>query len=343
MTKRPISFPGRQRGTVLITVILIAAFVIVLVIESTKTVRYQKQLSSNLINRDQAYAYLMGMEELAKIWLKKAFENSKEERVHLNQPWAQDNITFPIDGGLMTASIKDMQSCFNLNTVRFVDPDPNKQNEITATGVTAESVGQGILEEIISQINENSDVQGGDLAASLRDWVDPDIEQVDHRGAEDDYYQSMDVPYRTPNSTIAHSSELLTVKGFNQKLVQSLLPYVCVIPKEDETKLNINTISGESALVMHAALGSKTITLAEVNEALSNRPDDGFESVEKFIQEFGDKGDSITNKTVFDVKSHFFQVTAQAEIGKTRVAMKTLFQKDDSNNFKVVSRYYGKE
>jgi len=36
-------------------------------------------------------------------------------------------------------------------------------------------------------------------------------------------------------------------------------------------------------------------------------------------------------------------MTAKAEIGKTRVAMKTLFKKDDKNNFKVVSRYFGKD
>ena len=35
--------------------------------------------------------------------------------------------------------------------------------------------------------------------------------------------------------------------------------------------------------------------------------------------------------------------SAKAEINRTRVYMKTLFEKKDDNQFKVVSRYFGKE
>lgn len=335
--------PKNQSGTVLITVVLIAAFVVILVVESIKTIRYQKQLSSNLIHRDQANSYLMGMEELAKIWLKKAFETSREENVHLNQPWAQDDITFPLDGGGMTASITDMQACFNLNSIALPSEDQNSRRNEQDFGQANKTPGQLIFEELVSKVNDKTEVTGQALAAAVRDWIDPDIDSAGPDGAEDDFYQSMEIPYRTANSLIAHVSELMAMKGFTREIYLALLPHLCVLPDEHANQININTVIPESGVLIYAALGAKNITLTEVTQAISNRGEKGFESVDEFISEFGDKRDEIRNKSLLGVSSDYFQMSAQAEIGKTRVAMKTLFKRGENNNFKVVSRYFGKE
>ena len=358
-----MKLPARQSGTILITVVLISAFVVVLVLESIKTVRYQKQLSTNLINRDQAYSYLMGMEELAKIWLKKAFEESKEKVVHLKQPWAQDNITFPIDGGGMTASIRDMQSCFNLNSIALPaakggakpesdnpgrrEPPGGKEPEKEGNNRSPlmpgkDTPGQKVLVELIAQVNKDSEVRPEALAMAVKDWIDEDIDSDGVDGAEDDYYQSLDVPYRTANNQIAHVSELRVIKGFNAKIYQLLLPNICVLPDKNVNQINVNTIKQGAEVIVYSVLGSKKITLSDVKSAIANRGDKGFESVEQFTEEFGDKQAGM-DKTMLTVKSEYFQMQAKAEIGTTRVAMKTLFKKDDKNNFKVISRYFGKE
>jgi general secretion pathway protein K len=362
---------SNQSGTALITVVLIAAVVIILVLESIKIIRSQKLLSNNLINRDQAYSYLMGMEELAKIWLKKSFDNNKEDNVHLNQNWAQDNITFPLDGGGMTASIIDMQSCFNLNSiVKMSNPDdqsrdnntlPNTpgqlvqapdnagatepQPELNSDGTVQQPVGQLIFEELVNQIKENSDITGKELAAILRDWIDEDTEPFEADGAEDSYYQGLDVAYRTGNTLIAHTSELLAMKNFNMVIYQKLLPHICVLPDENDYQININTVKQDSAVLLYAALGAKGVTLSEVTQALNARGEKGFEKMEDFLEEFGEKKGNIDRKFQerLTVKSDYFQMSAKAEIGKTRVSMKTLFKKDPKNNFKIVSRYIGKE
>ncbi len=363
------SFAFKQKGTALITVVLIAAVVIVLVLESIKIIRSQKQLSSNLINRDQAYSYLMGMEELAKIWLKKSFDKNKEENVHLNQTWAQDNITFPLDGGGMTASIKDLQSCFNLNSIAKLDNNsdqrteddennpkplanpgelteaPSPSPELGLNGLPEAPVGQQIFEELVNQVKENSDITGKELAAILRDWIDEDTEPFEADGAEDGYYQGLNVAYRTGNTLIAHTSELLAMKNFNMDIYQKLLPYVCVLPDENDFQININTVKADAAILLFAALGGKGITLSEVTQALTTRGEKGFEKMEDFLAEFGESENKIARKyrERLTVKSDYFQMSAKAEIGKTRVSMKTLFKKDSNNNFKIVSRYFGKE
>lgn len=358
----------KQSGTALITVILVSAIMIILVTESVKSLRLQKQLSSNLINRDQAYSYLLGMEELAKVLLKRVFDNSENDVVHLNQPWAQEKIVFPIDGGSMQAEVKDMQSCFNLNSIMLQDEQgssnqgtQNQQNT-TSTALTqttsntnvsnnlvnggfaaAETRGQNVLEELIRQVNENSNIQPNALATAARDWIDSDTEPAGPDGIEDDYYQSLEIPYRTANGLIAHSTELRSIKGFDQATYYKILPHICVLPDEKVNQININTIDKESAVLIYALLGSQQIQLSTVKEAISKRPENGYESVEEFLIEFGVDVQKIKNTNLLSVKSDYFQVTSSAKLGNTMVAMKTLFKKEEDNTFKVVSRYFGKE
>lgn len=353
----------QQTGTALITVVLIAAVVIVMVIESVKTVRLQKQLSSNLINRDQAYSYLMGMEELAKIWLKKAFTKSKDETVHLNQPWAQDNITFPLDGGGMTASIKDMQSCFNLNSIATPKqnntngggnntgpkdgnqpPPTNNPPPVIPSGVV-QAPGQEMFEELVNQVNQNTQITGKAIAAVVRDWIDSDTTPMEQDGAEDDYYQSMEQPYRTANSLLSHVSELRVMKDISQSIYTALLPHVCVLPDANVNKINVNTITEDKAAILYAVLQSKgkpPVSMADVTKAISSRGEKGYKEVKDFIDALG--GDAQTIEQSFiSVSSDYFEMTAKAEIGRTRATMKTLFKREQNNSFKVVSRYFGKE
>jgi general secretion pathway protein K len=357
---------GRQRGTVLITVLLVVAFVVILVTEVNKTVNYQANLNRNLMNRDQAYSYLIGMEELAKIYLKKAFDAEKEETVHLGQAWAQQDITFPIDGGVMTASIVDMQSCFNLNSIAVLDKQGNQGNQNTRTpnnaptGVVVENnqprntpqprqpdqqnqvtAGELILTSLIEKLSENTNVNPSALAAATRDWIDSDVTPSGPDGVEDLYYQGLDYPYLPPNGIIAHPSELRIIKDFDKFTYQSILPYVCVLPSSEVTQINVNTIPAERSALLYAALDGK-VDQQKVEQIISQRPEDGYE-----LQDFWDQVGSVALKSSLKNRlgntSKYFQMNAKAEINRTRVYMKTLFEKKDDNQFKVVSRYFGKE
>ena len=334
----------RQKGTVLITVLLVVAFVVILVVEVNKTVNYQSQLNRNLIHRDQAYSYLIGMEELAKIYLKKSFDLEKAETVHLGQSWAQDDITFPFDGGVMNARITDMQSCFNLNSLPLIDKDPNQGNKDGNPAATQNkvTVGEEIFTVLLEKLLENTDVQASALSAEARDWIDSDQTPSGPDGAEDLYYQGLDIPYLPANGSMAHTSELRSVKSFGNKIYASIKDYICVLPKGEDNSLNVNTISEERAALLFAALGGK-IAENKIKEAIAQRPEAGYK-----MQEFWDAvGAGKTVKKGFkqriDVTSNYFQMDAKAEINRTKVYMKTLFVKEDDNQFKVVSRYFGKD
>ncbi len=362
MSRAKINLPKKQQGTVLITVLLVVSFVVILVVQVNKTVSYQANLNRNLMHRDQAFSYLIGMEELAKIYLKKAFDAEKEEIVHLGQAWAQQDIIFPIDGGSMTAQITDMQSCLNLNSLGVKEsssgtapgaspnpggtpskpapvsgnapnPEPSGQNKI--------NTGENIFTTLLEKLLENTEVQPAALAAATRDWIDADMTPSGPDGVEDLYYQGLEVPYLPPNGPIAHVSELRTIKSFDKLSYGLMRPYVCVLPDGEDNKLNVNTIPLERAELLYAALGGK-ISQSKVNELISERPESGYD-LQAFWDDVGDVTIKKSLKERLDVTSRYFQIDAKAEINRTRVYMKTLFVKQDDNQFKVVSRYFGKE
>jgi general secretion pathway protein K len=356
-------FVARQEGTVLVTVLLVVAFVVILVVEINKTVNYQANLNRNLMHRDQAFSYLIGMEELAKIYLKKSFDAEKEETVHLGQAWAQQDITFPIDGGAMTASITDMQSCFNLNSIAVLDKPTNTNAEKPPAGPTGVIVannqppaqakprqpsgqnevtaGEMIFTSLIEKLNDKSEIRPSALAAATRDWIDSDVTPSGPDGVEDLYYQGLDIAYLPPNGIIAHPSELRIIKDFDKHTYKSILPYVCVLPTTEVSQINVNTIPAERSELLYAALDGK-VEQQKVEQLISQRPEKGYE-----LQEFWDEVGSVALKSSLKNRlgntSRYFQMNAKAEINRTRVYMKTIFEKKDDNQFKVVSRYFGKE
>jgi len=367
MFDQKISQFKRQKGTVLITVILVVAFIALLIVEINKRVNYQSTLARNLIHRDQAYSYLIGMEELAKIYLQKGFDKEKEDTVHLNQAWAQSDITFPIDGGGMTATIKDMQSCFNLNSLGDKDKSNNNQpgqnnqanqslvgpqpvnpsatgnlNYTNPNNQNEKTIGEEIFADYLDSVLVDSVIKPEALAAELRDWIDEDYTPSGPDGVEDLYYQGLEVAYLPANGEIAHKSELLAVRSFNGKIMSLIDEDICVLPDAKANQINVNTLSSDSAHLLHAALG-KNVVLTKVKELISSRPKKGYD-IKGFWDELG-SGAKIKSdlKSRLTDTSRFFQMKSKAQINTTTVFMTTLFVKDDSNRFKVVSRYFGKD
>ena len=355
-----ISSIVHQRGTVLITVILVVAFIAILVVEVNKTVVYQANLNRNLLHRDQAYSYLMGMEEIAKIYLKKAFDAEKDDVIHLGQPWAGQNITFPFDGGVMSATVVDMQSCLNLNSVSILEPiteqkgnanspspvrgsnQPNTSAGNDRNDEKKESITEQILTTLLEKLIEDTEIQPSALSAQVRDWIDVDFKPTGPDGAEDLYYQSLDVPYLPPNSAIAHVSELRSIKSFNAATYELVRDYICVLPDGNDNKLNVNTIPAERSELLYAVLDGK-ISDSAVKKLISERPKSGY-SMQAFWDEVGSAIKiKRSYKDRIDVTSRYFQMDAKAEIETTKVYLKTLFFKEDDNTLKVVSRYFGKE
>lgn len=108
--------PKKQQGIALITVMLIVALCAIIASQMTTRLQTQMQRSTNISFNQQAYWYAMGAEELAKRLLMKAFKD-EPEITHLEQVWAQEERSFPVDFGEISGEITDLQACLNLNAL----------------------------------------------------------------------------------------------------------------------------------------------------------------------------------------------------------------------------------
>ncbi len=168
-------------------------------------------------------------------------------------------------------------------TVDFIDEDGNlyvdkEAKPITGKRVTDESELEIKMTDEESKININT--AGGErlkklfdyiemppdseqeVIDSTLDWIDPDKE---HRlsGAENEYYESLDPPYKAKNRSLNTVEELLLVKGFKPEYLhgsEEIKPLYNLITIFGDGGMNINTASKE----IMAMLGMSQIDIDAV-------------------------------------------------------------------------------
>ncbi|MBQ4844756.1 type II secretion system minor pseudopilin GspK [Pseudoalteromonas sp. MMG013] len=307
----------QQRGAALIIVLFIVALAATIAAEMAANLMVQVQRAQNIQTHQQAKWYSYGAEELVK---KVLLESKKEdtEKVHLDQPWAREEVPYPVDQGTLSGEVTDLQACLNLNALA-APKDKNQANNQTNPAHKA-------LLELLKNIEDLPlDESEEALADSVFDWLDQD--SITYRsGAEEDEYMSRRTPYLTANNLLASVSELRVIKGFNPLVMKKLLPYVCVIPGNTELKVNVNTIKSEQALLLSALM--KGLSKSEAEAIISARPEKGFDSVDEFYTEAANQGASKDSKSdkVFTVDSNYFKLRAKAEFDERLFTMTSIIQ-----------------
>ncbi len=235
----------REAGVVLVVILVFA-----LLLSSTVATFLRKATIDAMIarNRDaaaQAEALARGGVQLA--WaLLLADQLADAEAEAAGTPamatgqdvWARmSGIDLPAPGGgSLRLFIEDVGTKLNLNAVFQFDESGNPH-------ANAIPLLEALLEKVIDELpvppgEKLYDIP--EMAASLVDWVDADPLRQ-RGGAEDDYYQSQNPPYRAANQPFLSLDELRLVEGFDKKLVEGLRPYLTVYPFSGATGINPNT------------------------------------------------------------------------------------------------------
>ena len=150
MCCRPLNASRSQRGAALIIAMLVFALSATLLVALQREFSLALQRGTNQLFSEQAWAYLIGAEELAKRALQA--DNLLDARSataadHLGELWAQPATPYPLDaGGWMTGQLTDLQGRINLN---MLVSDPAVQNP--ASG-----------DEDVSNGDSGSDAAGGE-------------------------------------------------------------------------------------------------------------------------------------------------------------------------------------
>ena len=208
-----IAAPRRERGIALLIALLAVALAAVLIAGLLDKGELALARTRNALRGEQAQAYAQALEaSAAEILMKDLGDGDEDSNEDI---WAAPLPPQPVPGGMIYASMRDLDGCFNLNNLSLNDATWRKM-------FTRLLDARGIDEEI---------------ATAIEDWLVANGSD----DTKDRWYLSQPVPYRSAQRMFAHVSELRLVRGVTSDVYARLAPYVCALPPG--TPINVNTAS----------------------------------------------------------------------------------------------------
>jgi len=260
--------PG-ERGAALLTVLLLVAVISVLAAAALEKLRIATKLATNANATDQSRTYAYAAETLAMRRIDDLLERDAA-RTTLAGGWNGKRQALPIPGGIASAAVSDGGNCFNLNSVVS-----------GAQGLAKEASPFGISQFVaLMTILGVQDREARQIATSLADWIDSDT-VPGAGGAEDQYYAGLAEPYLPPNTLISDPSELRAVAGVTPDVYARLRPWICALPTNELSPINVNTLAPEQA-PLFAMLIPAQLNVDRARQLLLERPAGGYSSVTQF-------------------------------------------------------------
>ncbi|MGI0117663.1 type II secretion system minor pseudopilin GspK [Zooshikella sp. RANM57] len=339
-----------QKGVALITVMLVFAVVSILAAALIKRLDQLINMTSHSVTQAQLRSYALGSEALIKYVLSQ--DKTPDVDALIEEDWSKYRgqpmqlEQYPIKEAYTRVWVIDAERCFNLNSLfRRNQNSSNNDKDDKETGnalVERENSEFGGMAESFADSIDKRDDRGAvptkarknnskvqfeqllnasklpsTLYASLKDWVDSD-QSVS--SAEDYYYLGLKPPYRTANQLLYDFSELRQIKGFNQKVMNTLAITSCVLPGIDTFALNINTAS-EDLL--------KAIDTTNASKIIDQRKSKPIKDVSPF------------NSSVdYKVKSSYFWVQVEVVLFGKRQVLSSLLHRKNKKEIDVISRQW---
>ena len=260
-----------ERGAALVVAMLVFALVAALMVGLQRDFTLTLQRGTHQLFSEQAWAYLIGAEELAALALQadsRADARAEVAADHLGEVWAQPPTPYPLDAnGWMSGRIEDLQGRLNLNLLADSEPggsttpdtngaggaedvaeelaadNPPQQTATASPDDSAKrwNATQKMLIRLLQALEEASLPlkEAMALTDAVTDFIDRDAERR-LNGAEEGDYRYADYPYLPANRALASVSELRAVRGMSEPVYRALAPLVTVWP-EASARLNILT------------------------------------------------------------------------------------------------------
>lgn len=318
----------RQKGVALVVVLLVVALVSVIATDMTGNLQREIRRSANLFDYQQAKYYVLGAEKFAIATLQQEIKDNPN-RDDLDQGWATQGLYFPVDGGDLTGVIRDVNQCFNLNSLVSFDSE-------NGYIVNNEGVAQSVYRRLLSSL-----ALPEGLANSLVDWLDSDDQVSGMDGAEDLEYQLLTPDYRAANNLIVDVSELRLIQGYTHDVVKRLRPYVCALPEAGYLKININTIEKEKPELLTMLIDK--LSADKAKSILAERALSGYDDMASFWQLEALAGIEIDSKTksVLQLDSDYYMLRARARIGRGHDELTSLFKQVSKEKVQIIWRRFG--
>lgn len=305
--------PRRQRGVALLVALLVVALAVILVAALLDRGELALARTRNALRAQQADAYALGLET----WAARVLVAAQADQPGLDtnaSPWSLPMPAQVVPGGVIGATMRDLNGCFNLN---------NLSPRVGATRARWSDMFRRLLLEL-------------ELDPALREAVEGWLGE-DGSGGEANHYLTLPVPYRPRGDVFAHASELRLVRGVGAAAYARLAPHVCALPPG--TRLNLNT-ADPVVLASLDGLGLPVTITRELALKLWNRGQARYGSVADFAQEAGVPA-ALLPDTMFGVRSDYFLARAQVVLDGLPLAYSSLLER--ASGVRVLARSRGSD
>ena len=317
----------RQSGTALLSVLLLSAVMAVLAMAMLDDIRFGLRRAGNAQAMTQAQQYALGTEVLARTRIGELARTGAD-----TAQWSGKPLLFPIEAGLIRASLRDASACFNLNSVVQGAPEQWQRRELGVRQYVA-----------LLQALQFPAAQAQALADTLVDWIDSDSDRSP-LGAEDASYAVQTLAYRTAATLLAEPSELRAIRGYDADVYVRLREYVCALPVAELSPVNINALRPEQApLLSMLTLGATTP--GEATRILAARPAGGWHDATAFWAHPALADAGVPNE-VYDqveLRSRWFALDSEVEYAGAQVTLSALLQLDASGSAHLRARRWTAE
>ena len=367
-----------QAGVALITVLLIVFLASIAATSLAALQQMAIRRSTILQHQHQARLYALGAEQWAMLVL--ARDRKQNETDHPGETWANLPPALPVEGGTLSASLRDLQGRFNLNSLwqpasstagAPASGSTDRKNESENSG------GQAEDEEDQERAEKNTDQSGSPPGASKP------ADTTDTEGA------SGSRKARLNEAQFQVLQRLLTSLELKPELAQAIVDWLD--PDQDplfpdgaeDSDYNVQTppylaanrplisvselrlIKGvdqevyDKLVPLVCALSPDTplnvntapaIVLAALGERqdpkdmerlLEDRPDDGYKNVDDFLSA-AHLTVNAQLKAQLSVSSQHFLLRAEARVGDGRAMLYSILYRD-KNGVRVLQRSFGNQ
>jgi general secretion pathway protein K len=244
--RRPSHRVPQQRGVALLVALLVVALATVLIASLLDRGELGLARTRNQLRESQAEAYAQGLEAYAARVLQQDWALNGGGADSNASMWAVPLPPTPVPSGLIAATMRDRNGCFNLNNLVDAGGSPNPQwLEKFRRLLTA------------LRLDPN-------LADAVGAWLNPGP------GNDDPYYLAQAVAYRQAKQQFIHVSELRLVKGVSADAYAALAPHVCALPRG--SRINVNTAS-VPVLMTLGGVTTEELAQSVWQEGHANYPD----------------------------------------------------------------------
>jgi len=306
---------GNHRGVALITVIALVSVLVALAIELNRSARADIYDAANISDGIKlahiaksgfygAVALLIGIKSGSATTLLDAWANAEVLSARSREFF---------DEGYFMVRMEDEMGKIPLNKIA-------ENNKIYEMLVRLLSLPEFGLDEFRAR----------EIAAAIKDWVDPDSETSDG-GAENSYYLSLNPSYRAKNAPLDCIEELLMIKGITKEIFAGtpdkpgLADYVTA---DGDGLINVNT----APLLVLRAL-SDSITPAIAQQLDEYRRQSGHE-----LSDVGwvrDVGGVDVDTTVMTTSSDYFKIIAAGKMDRMEQRITAVIVRD-GNTAKIL-------